>query len=246
MGFDTSRPPFDDPRVRQAFALAIDRESLANVAFRGYVSPATGGFVPPSIPGHSAGIGLPYDPKRARHLLAEAGYPGGHGFPDVDSPTRRAALPHPEYLQTQWRENLSIEITWEVMEWAIYLERLEESPHIFLMGWLADYHDPDNFLRVGLWRERVRWRNEGYDRLVEEARRVTDQGARMQLYRQADRILVEEAAIIPLYYGRQHLLVKPWVSKFLPTSAAGRPRWKDVVIEPVHPPQTVDNSALSW
>jgi ABC-type oligopeptide transport system substrate-binding subunit/DNA-binding SARP family transcriptional activator len=232
VGFDASRPPFDDPRVRRAFALATDRETLANVAFRGYVSPATGGFVPPGIPGHSVGIGLPYDPEQARRLLAEAGYPDGRGFPDVDSPTRRAVLPHPEYLQTQWWENLGIEITWDVMEWAIYLEKLEEPPHMFLMGWLADYHDPDNFLRVGLWRERVRWQNEGYDRLVEEARRVTDQGARMQLYRQAERILVEEAAIIPLYYGRQHLLVKPWVSKFLPTSAAGRPRWKDVVIEP--------------
>ncbi|MBN1993910.1 MAG: AAA family ATPase [Anaerolineae bacterium] len=232
VGFDTSRPPFDDSRARRAFALATDRETLAHVAFRGYVSPATGGFVPPGIPGHSAGIGLPYDPAQARRLLAEAGYPGGRGFPGVDSPTRRAVLPHPEYLQTQWWENLGIEITWKVMEWATYLEKLEEPPHMFLMGWLADYHDPDNFLRVGLWRERVRWRNEGYDRLVEEARRITDQGARMQLYRQAERILVEEAAIIPLYYGRQHLLMKPWVSKFLPTSAAGRPRWKDVVIEP--------------
>jgi ABC-type oligopeptide transport system substrate-binding subunit/DNA-binding SARP family transcriptional activator len=232
VGFDTSRPPFDDPRVRRAFALAIDRETLANVAFKGYVSPATGGFVPPGLPGHSAEIGLPYDPERARQLLAETGYAEGRGFPDIDSPTRRAVLPHPEYLQTQWRENLGIEITWDVMEWATYLERLEEPPHIFLMGWLADYHDPDNFLRVGLWRERVRWQNEVYDKLVEEARRVTDQGARMQLYRQAERILVEEAAIIPLYYGRQHLLVKPWVSKFLPTSAAGRPRWKDVLIEP--------------
>ena len=232
LGFDTGRPPFDDRRVRQAFALASDRETLTNIQFRGYVSPATGGFVPPGIPGHSAGIGLPYDPKRARRLLAEAGYPGGRGFPEVDSPTRRAVLPHPEFLQSQWQKNLGIEISWEIMEWAPYLERLEELPDLYLMGWIADYPDPDNFLRVGLWRERMRWGHNNFDRTVETARRATNQKTRIQLYRQAEKILIEEAAIIPLYYSRQHLLVKPWVSKLLPASASGRHRWKDVVIEP--------------
>jgi len=80
-GFDVSRPPFDDRRVRRAFTLATDRETLADVILRGYASPATGGFVPPGMPGHSPGIGLPYDPEAARRLLAEAGYPGGRGFP---------------------------------------------------------------------------------------------------------------------------------------------------------------------
>ena len=82
---------------------------------------------------------------------------------------------------------------------------------------------------MGFWRYETGWRNETYDRLVEEARRLTDQGERMKLYGQADRILVEEAAIIPLYYGREHWLVKPWVSKY-PLSPSRR-FWKDVVIE---------------
>jgi oligopeptide transport system substrate-binding protein len=81
------------------------------------------------------------------------------------------------------------------------------------------------------WYETGWWRNEAYDRLVEEARRVTDQEERMKLYGQADRILVEEAAIVPLTYLRAHLLVKPWVSK-CPTPATGRRFWKDVIIEP--------------
>jgi len=89
IGFDVTRPPFDDPRVRRAFTLATDRERLADVAMRGYVSPATGGFVPPGMPGHSPGTGLPYDPEGARHLLAEAGYPGGLGFPVVESRSRQ-------------------------------------------------------------------------------------------------------------------------------------------------------------
>ncbi len=83
LSFNTSRPPFDDVRVRRAFVLAMDRETLSGVALGGTVFPATGGFVPPNMAGHSPGIALPYDPDEARKLLAEAGYPGGRGFPPV-------------------------------------------------------------------------------------------------------------------------------------------------------------------
>jgi oligopeptide transport system substrate-binding protein len=119
VGFDVSRPPFDDPRVRRAFTLATERETLADVAMRGYVFPATGGFVPPGTPGHSPGIGLPYDPEGARQLLAEAGYPSGLGFPAIDclAPSSRLApVPIIECLQAQWLENLGIEITWKQIE----------------------------------------------------------------------------------------------------------------------------------
>jgi ABC-type oligopeptide transport system substrate-binding subunit/class 3 adenylate cyclase len=232
MGFDVSRPPFSDLRVRRAFLLATDRERLADAVLGGYVSPGTGGFVSPGMPGYSAGIGLPYDPEQARQILAEAGYPGGRSFPTVDSlvPHGRESLS--EYLQAQWREDLGVETAWEIMEWAMLFDRLsQEPPHIFLTGWIADYPDPDNFLRVGLSSVRTGWRNEAYDRLVEQARQVMDQEERMKLYQQADRILVEEAAIAPLVYGRSHLLVKPWVSKHF-TSAIGAWFWKDVIIEP--------------
>jgi oligopeptide transport system substrate-binding protein len=77
VGFDVSRPPFGDVRVRRAFALATDRGILANVVLRGHGAPATGGFIPPGMPGHSPEIGLPYNPDQARQLLGEAGYPGG-------------------------------------------------------------------------------------------------------------------------------------------------------------------------
>jgi oligopeptide transport system substrate-binding protein len=232
VGFDVSRPPFDDVRVRRAFALATDRETLADVVLRGRDAPATGGFVPPGMPGHSAGIGLPYDPDQARRLLAEAGYPGGRGFPAVGSLMRRAHESQGEYLEAQWRENLGIETAWETMEWGAFFDRLRRAPpHIFLLGWIADYPDPDNFLRVSSMRRFTRWRNEAYDRLVEKARRAMDQEERMRLYRQADRILNEEAAILPLIYWRFHLLMKPWVRKY-PASALRTWFWKDVIIEP--------------
>ncbi len=213
--------------------MAADKETLANVVLRGYVSPATGGFVLPGMPGHSAGIALLYDPDQARQLLAEAGYPDGDGFPVVE-----ALMPHgaiafqSEYLQAQWRENLGVEITREAMEYGMLVDRLEkEPPHMFFLGWVADYPDPDNFLRASPVRRYTGWQNAAYDGLVEEARRATDQEERMRLYQQADRILVEEAAVVPLLYRRYHLLVKPWVKKF-PTSPMKMLFWKDVIIEP--------------
>jgi oligopeptide transport system substrate-binding protein len=232
VGFDVSRPPFDDPRVRQAFVLATDREMLAGVVLRGYEFPATGGLIPPGVPGHSARIGLPYDPEQARQLLAEAGYPGGRGFPVVDPVTWRRMKPRSEYLQAQWRENLGVEITWEAMEFEMFLDRMRRGlPSMFLFGWRADYPDPDNFLRASPIRRYTGWQNEVYDRLVEEARRVMNQRERMKLYGQADRILVEEAAIMPIIYSWSHLLVKPWVTKF-PASPSDMWFWKDVIIEP--------------
>jgi oligopeptide transport system substrate-binding protein len=118
------------------------------------------------------------------------------------------------------------------MEHGMFLNRLDgEPPPMYFHGWLADYPDPDNFLRAGFpWHE-TGWRNEVYDRLVRKASQVIDQGERMKLYGQAEGILVDEAAIMPLYYGRSHLLVKPWVSNLLMSATATR-FWKNVIIEP--------------
>ena len=232
VGFNVSRSPFDDPRVRRAFVMATDRKTLADVILRGYEFPATGGFVPPGIPGHSAGIGLPYDPEQARQLLAEAGYPGGRGFPAVEAHAFHYFQPHGDYLQTQWRKNLGVEITWQTVQWEVFLDRLlPASPNVFQGGWIAGYPDPNTFLRACPMRQAARWQNEAYDGLIEEATQVTDQGERMRLVGQADRILIEEAAVMPLTYGRSHLLVKPWVRRF-PTSPVRWWFWKDVIIEP--------------
>ncbi len=100
---------------------------------------------------------------------------------------------------------------------------------MFFDSFLADYPDPDNFVRW--YRFVVAQQNEDYTRLMENAKRVTDQQERLILYQQADRMLVEEAAIMPLYYWRDHMLVKPWVSKF-PTSALKLWFLKDVMINP--------------
>jgi ABC-type oligopeptide transport system substrate-binding subunit/class 3 adenylate cyclase/tetratricopeptide (TPR) repeat protein len=231
-------PPLDDLRVRRALVLAADRERLSQVVLRSYYNfPATGGFVPPGMPGHSAGIGLPYDPDQARNLLAEAGYPGGRGFPPLDLVTWSASYADTvEYLQAQWLENLGVEITSQLVELVAYQresrEPHRERPHLWLSSWRADYPDPHNFLRVGeIGESRRPWGGVAYENLVEKACTATDQEERMALYRQADRLLIEDAFIMPLVYGRGYFLVKPWVTRY-PMSPLRDAFWKDVVIEP--------------
>ncbi len=230
--FDVNCRPFDDVRVRRAFVLATDREALVK-ATRPDCFPATGGFVPPGMPGHSPGIGLPYDPAQAYQLLAEAGYPGGQDFPDVECLAPPDRLDLGENLQAQWRENLGVNVKWKMMERQAFLARLDEqAPHLFILGWRADYPDPDNFLRARIGDfQRQQWRNEEYDRLVKQAQRSLNQGERMNLYEEAEQILVEEAPIMPIFHRSTQLLVKSWISRF-PTTGLREWFFKDVIIQP--------------
>ncbi len=227
---DASRPPFDDVRVRRALALSMNRETLAEEVLKGFFSPATGGFVPPGIPGHSPGIGLPYDPDQARRLVAQAGYAGGAAldFPIVRALANRGRATWARWLQAQWRDVLGIEIPWEVVEWETFRRRSKRLEHLHITSWRADYPDPDYHLRLGANQWRDQWWDETYQRLVEKARSVADPNEREGLYQQAERILIEEAAIVPLTYSRSHVLIKPWVG---PISAIRDGLWKDVILK---------------
>jgi oligopeptide transport system substrate-binding protein len=233
--FNMRKAPFNDLRVRRAFAMAIDKETLANLILRGFDLPASGGIVPPGMPGHSPGIGLPYKPDEARRLLAEAGYPSGQNFPVLECLAYSHELEAVvvDYLQQQWRENLGVEIRHRAVEWGTVLDQMDQGRfHLARNGWTMDYPDPDNILRVAaVSRNWSGWRNETFIALVEEARRITNQVERLEVYRRAEKILVEEAAWVPLTYRQQHLLVKPWVRRFSP-SAIDRSFWEDIVIEP--------------
>ena len=232
IAFDTTRPPFNHRRVRRALALAADRAALSRAVVLGLHLPATGGFVPPGVPGHTPGIGLPHDPDLARQELAEAGFPGGRGFPPVeclasDSARRQGVT---SYLESVWREHLGVEVTWTHLPWDAQMRRvLSRVPNAWEMGWTADYVDPDNFLRIASWIQRGGWQSREYSGLLAQARRTLDHEQRIAVYRRADRILVEEAPIIPLFYARAHFLVKPWVQMPAPTLV---PHYADYVLEP--------------
>lgn len=231
--FEISRPPFDDLRVRQAFVRAIDRETLANVLFKGYELPGIGGFVPPGMPGYSPDIGLAYDPVQARRLLAEAGYSTDQPLPSITCLTVPAREILANYLRTQWRDNLKVETRTEIVNPLTFINRLgADRPPALINAWWADYADPDNFLRVCVQMIAPKWRNKNYESLLERALRISDQKERLALYQQADRLLMEESLIVPLVYSQQHMMLKPWVRKF-PTTAIKNPGFlKDVIIEP--------------
>ncbi|MCB0163448.1 MAG: AAA family ATPase [Anaerolineae bacterium] len=227
--FNNRQSPFDDPRVRRALALALDREMLANIVFAGDRIPATGGFVPPGMPGHTPDLALPFDPDQARRLLAEAGFPEGRGFPTIELAAKPSWDTPIEHLRQGWQKQLNIDIGWRKMEFDTLLDQITQNPpSIYNIGWIADYPDPDNLLRVGI---QGRWHHPPYTKLVAEAKQLPDHIERLKLYRQAERMLIEEAVVIPLFYSQGHILIKPWVKRF-PNSATNQHFWKDVIIEP--------------
>jgi len=229
--FDMTRAPFDDPRVRRAFGHALDRETLADVALRGYYSPALGGMIPPGVPGHSPNVGLPFDAEQARRLLAEAGYPGGRGFPETEFSYAVYSFGTAGFFQTQWRENLGVEVKLKELPWREYTLSVREPPtSVFAVGWAADYPDPDNILRLGLRAYRTVHPGEAFLSLVEKAGQSTHQEQRMAIYQEADRILVEQALVVPLFYNRYNFLLKPWVKRY-PTSPVREAFWNEVVLE---------------
>jgi ABC-type oligopeptide transport system substrate-binding subunit/class 3 adenylate cyclase/tetratricopeptide (TPR) repeat protein len=234
MVYALDKPPFDDVRVRKAFGFSFDHQRFIEYS-PGRI--CRGGLVPPGMPGHSPDICLPYDPEMARKLLAEAGYPGGRGFPAVKGVVPKGIdLRRYDEFVRQWRENLNVEISLEEIEikpGVDYHEDLAASS-FFSNGWQADYPDPDNFLRGSDAISRLKhlgWQDPVYDQLVEEASRATDRVKRLALYRQADHLLVaEQALVLPTAYFNVKGLSKPWVRNFRP-NPLGILRMENLVIQ---------------
>jgi oligopeptide transport system substrate-binding protein len=234
LGYNTQRPPFNDVRVRQSFTHAINREMFVDVISRSRGEPALGGFVPPAIPGHSEGIGLPYDPEAGRKLLAQAGYGPSKEFPQVKLvvPKSPGIQRRADFLQSQWQENLAVDVSWEAIDLSQYLDGLnEEDPDIFMIAWMGSFPDPDDFLSIALNKNLLMWEDEELQKLVLQAKHTADDVQRIQLYQRADKKLIKDAAIMPLSYGQHHILLKPWVKKF-PLSPLRLWFWKEVLLDP--------------
>jgi oligopeptide transport system substrate-binding protein len=230
IGFDTRHPPFDDQMVRCAFVMAVDKERLSSEALQGFYYPANGGFVPPGMPGHSPEIGLSYDPVLARELLTQAGYPNGLGIPNLIlmyHPDESSLL---EGLRLQWLENLNVDVAIEIDNGDGRFENEENLVNFFLASRIQRYPDPDNFLRVCIQSLLPHWRNTVYDQLLDEARRTLHQEERIRLYQAADKILIEDATVMPILYYRFHSLVKPWFIN--PDWKHGPLPFKAAIIEP--------------
>ncbi len=225
---DPIGPHFGDKRLRQALAMALDREALSRAIKRRYARPAYGGFVPPGMPGHVPDCSLPFDPERARDLLAQAGFPEGKNIPE----TQLVSYPHwavaTRFMQESWRKHLGLNIETQVVLSSSELINLEGS--IGIGGWLADYPDPDNFLRVDVDLTIPHWRNETYQDLLARASKLTDQNERLALYKQAEHILADEACLVPFMYNNLHLMLKPWIKRYPTAAVKNFGFWKDVII----------------
>jgi oligopeptide transport system substrate-binding protein len=203
-GFDTRRLPFDDSRVRQAFALAIDWERLVRLAGPDSQLPANS-MVPPGIPGRSdEDFTPPYDPEEAQRLLAEAGYPGGAGFPDVTLITAGDTVD--EGILSQLHENLGIDLGYETMDFSEYFTRLEEdAPAFWSISWSADYPGRNDFLGLLLGSGQTNnyggWSNAEFDAAIAEAGAATDEAAEAAAYDRAERIVQREVPVVPSSYG---------------------------------------------
>ena len=210
-GFDASRPPFDDARVRQAFALAVDWRRLAALDEPGS-SIAASGMVPAGIPNRPDGDYLPpYDPVRARQLLADAGYPGGRGFPDVRFLTSGGG--YDGAVKASIDSALGITLSYATMDFGDYTTRLEQDPPaVWSLIWVADFPGPNDFLGVllgsGSTANYGRWSSAPFDAAIRAATAAADPDAARAGYADALAVVRDEAPVIPVSYGTSWALVR--------------------------------------
>lgn len=220
-GFNIHTPPFDDPRVRRAFALAIDRAQFPPL-LQGGELPWTS-WIPPGMPHANPGLGLGFDPERARALLREAGVDPAALAPvrivyNSDQTHKLVA----EKVQALWREHLGVRVEIENREWKVFLKELTtNAPPVFRLGWGADFPDPDNFMNLFTSESEnnhTGWANPRYDEIVLRAAREPDPAARQRLYDEAQRILCEEdVPIVPLFVVSSNFAVARRMHGFAPS-----------------------------
>ncbi|RVQ65332.1 peptide ABC transporter substrate-binding protein [Croceicoccus ponticola] len=210
--FNTGRKAFSDKRVRKALSLALDRKLLTERVLLGGETPA-GGLAPLGLPGYDAMPAPKADPAAARRLLAQAGYPGGKGFPKLDilintlEKNRKLA----EAIQAMWKKELGIDVGIYNQEWKVFLDtRKARDFDVTRSGWFGFYPGPGAYLTLMTTdspNNDSGWSNPRYDALVAEALATGDTTKRMNLFHQAEAILIDEMPILPLYYGAQNTMV---------------------------------------
>lgn len=217
-------PVFADVRVRQAFAGAIDRNEYANAVLEGNALPAYS-WVPPGMPGHEPGVGQQYEDAVAasRALLAEAGAEGVEVTLLV--PESSTTVLAAEWLQAQWQENLGVTVRLDVRETAAWQGAYVAGEfQMSIGGWGADYPDPQNWLPQFASNSPLNfgnYSNERFDELIALAADEVDFDARLALYEEAHRLLVDEAGVVPLSHQIRAALVKPWVQGLVPSAREG-------------------------
>ena len=237
LAFNLEAPPFDDLNVRKALAMTVDRERINEVLFYDTQRVADG-ILPPEVPGYDESVSsYGYDPVEARRLLDASNYAGN--MPRIilsfsgaggDAPTTLQAI------QENWRTELGIEVELQATEYSAFLRELRRGTfQLFSAGWAADYPDPEDFIDKLFADDSPQneqsYSNDEVQALIEAARAETDTERRFQLLRDAEQLILDDAAVIPTFWPIDHLLVKPCVANW-PGVSMTVPKYRYIEIDP--------------
>jgi oligopeptide transport system substrate-binding protein len=222
IGFNTAKPPFDDVNVRRAFCYAVNKEHIAKVILRDMVSVADG-ILPPGMPGYNEALqGLGYDVEQAQELIAASKYGDVSNLPPITVTVEGYGNNIPSYLGAiiqEWQQNLGVEVSVRQLETEAFLYNLKhEKDEMFMLGWIADYPDPHNFLDIlfytGTENNIFDYSNPGLDALLDQAAVEQDEADRLAMYQQAEQLVVDDAPCIPLFHGANYIVAKPYVKDY--------------------------------
>lgn len=218
--FHQKKEPFTDQKVREAFAMALDRDGWVKDVLRDLGAP-TLTWIPPGYPGYQKGDKWGFDPEAAKKALAESTYGSADKLPEIvdtfsDTPRNRTRN---EWLVSKWKEVLGVDVKLNPVEPTTYTNLTKDqatAPQMFILGWCADYPDPQNWLSVywktGAFGERIAYSNPDFDKLADQADQSTDPAKRAELYQQAQQLLIDGAPVAFMWNNVNTYLVKPWVT----------------------------------
>lgn len=228
-GFNIREQPFKDVRIRRAFSLAIDRQFIVDSVLNGLAVPALHGVVAPGFATYpyEEVPGTRFDPIAARALLAEAGFPGGKGLPSVYLQVNNDGFGYVQVagvVQAMLERNLGVRVISSVLPAEQHYKRVEMGEARFWReGWIVDHPDPENFMALFYGKNvpadstepsylnSTRYRNQRFDSLFARSLRTADEAERMALLAGAEKQLMEDMVVIPLYHERSVRLLQPWV-----------------------------------
>lgn len=221
VGFNVTKPPFNNPLVRQAFAESVDKSAFPKI-FQSGQTPINS-FITDNLFGYNPTVGLSFNPVKALKALKKEGYQsGGQQLPKLEmvyantSPENRQIA---EILQYQWQKHLGVDVQLTNVEWKVFLKQLDDDPpQIFRLQWYVDYPDADSFISLfhhTNGNNHTRWSDPAFDHWVEAAATELNPSRRQQLYDSAQKRLLEEGiAIVPLFAMGKSYLLSPKVEGF--------------------------------
>jgi len=238
IGFNASGPPFDDAKIRQAFSYAVDKDKVFALSAQNIVSAAYG-IIPQGMPGYNASLeGLQFDPEKAKELIAESKYGNVSNLPPIVMTVAGVGGSVSGLIGgiiEEWRRNLGVEVTIRQLEPEVFLYGInQEKDQLYLDGWVADYPDPQDFLdllfHTGAQNNIGNYSNPHLDSLLDQAAIEQDPSVRLQMYQSAEQLVVDDAAVLPLFFGRSYVVVEPYVKNYM-LSPLGYPLLNKISIQ---------------